>query len=181
MSSINLNNLSEKERALALEILKEYSDTGNSAKLNNLLYEDWKEIPVDILTFIKDDNYLGRAWKDPEGNLKLFPYWENLLPKIFPDPFTTSVNNLIESGGRGLGKSEIAVTCMLYMIYRLMCLKNPHAYYNLKVTEKFAFAFMNITKKLSEDIGINKFQATVQLSPWFMSRGEMTQRNNLPY
>lgn len=181
MSNINLSNLSEKERAYALEILKEYSTDGNSAKLNKLLYEDWKEIPVDILTFIKDDNYLGKAWKDPEGNLKLFPYWENLLPKIFPDPFTTSVNNLIESGGRGLGKSEIAVTCMLYMIYRLMCLKNPHAYYNLKVTEKFAFAFMNITKTLSENIGINKFQSTVQLSPWFMARGEMTQRNNLPY
>lgn len=181
MTNINLSNLTKEERELALSILKEYSDTGSSNSLNNLLLEDWKEIPVDILTFIKDDNYLGKAWKDPEGNCKLFPYWEGVLTKLFPDPYTTRVNNLIESGGRGLGKSEIAITCMLYIMYRLMCLRNPHAYYNLKVTEKFAFAFMNITKKLSEDIGINKFQSTIQLSPWFLSKGEMTQRNNLPY
>ena len=181
MSNISLENLTKEEREAVLSILKEYKDTGSSKQLNNLLYEDWKELPVDILTFIKDDNYLGRAWKDPEGNFKLFPYWENILTKLFPDPYKTAVNNFIESGGRGLGKSEIAVTCGLYMMYRLMCLKNPHAYFNLKVTEKFAFAFMNITKTLSENIGINKFQSTIQLSPWFLARGELTQRNNLPY
>ncbi len=181
MSNISLENLSKEEREAVLSILKEYKDKGSSQQLNNILLEDWKELPVDILTFIKDDNYLGKAWKDPEGNFKLFPYWEKVLTKLFPTPYKTKVNNFIESGGRGLGKSEIAVTCGLYMMYRLMCLKNPHSYFNLKVTEKFAFAFMNITKTLSENIGINKFQSTVQLSPWFLSRGELTQRNNLPY
>lgn len=175
-----LNGLSQEEKECALNILKEFS-SGDNHLYNKILYDDWKEQPVDILTFIKDDNYLGKAWKDPEGNIKLFPYWEGVLKKLFPDPYTTKVNNLIESGGRGLGKSEIAITCMLYIMYRLMCLRNPHEYYNLKVTERFAFAFMNITKKLSEDIGINKFQSTIQLSPWFLARGEISQRNNLPY
>jgi len=56
-----------------------------------------------------------------------------------------SYNNFIETGARGLGKSEIAVTCILYLMHRIMCLKDPHTYYGLKPTEKFAFAFMNIT------------------------------------
>lgn len=33
---------------------------------------------------------------------------------------------------------------------------------------------MNITKILAEEIGIAKFQATVQMSPWFMERGTLT-------
>ncbi|MBO7697215.1 MAG: hypothetical protein J6Y28_04275 [Acholeplasmatales bacterium] len=47
------------------------------------------------------------------------------------------------------------------MMYRVMCLKNPLEYFNLKPTEKLAFAFMNITKDLAYDIGVSKFQETV--------------------
>ena len=83
------------------------------------------------------------------------------------------------SGARGLGKSEIAVTCGLYIMYRVMCLRSPLEYFNLKPTEKIAFAFMNITEALAYDIGVSKFQATVQLSPWFMKRGTMSGRSEI--
>ena len=56
-----LNNLSPEERALALEILKEYSQEGFSSILEDLKYEDFEEIPVDIMTFISDEQYLGRG------------------------------------------------------------------------------------------------------------------------
>ena len=75
--------------------------------------------------------------------------------------------------------SEIAVTVGLYLMHRLMCLKNPYQTLNLKPTEQVAFAFMNITKGLAENIGVTKFQNTVQSSPWFMSRGTITGRTNL--
>lgn len=140
---------------------------------------DYTEVPVDILTFVKDPRYLGKAWHTSSGVCKLFPYWEKKLLDIFPDSYTTSVNNLILSGARGLGKSEIAVTCGLYIMYRVMCLRSPLEYFNLKPTEKIAFAFMNITEMLAYDIGVSKFQATVQLSPWFMQRGTMSGRSEL--
>ena len=60
-----------------------------------------------------------------------------------------------------------------------MCLRSPLEYFNLKPTEKIAFAFMNITEALAIDIGVSKFQATVQLSPWFMQRGTMSGRSEL--
>lgn len=354
-----LDNLSEEERQIALKILQEYFDEGNSKTFNKIVLSDYKETPVDIVTFIKDDKYLGKAWHLADGTCKLYPFWEEKLKELFPDPFTTSVNNFIESGARGLGKaqplyskiltsngfvnmgdiklgdkvygddgethevigvfpqgrkkvyevvfndksktrcsdehlwnvkkisgadyetltlneilnldytsyeipicnklnipmnvyynildnldsvnkvkfnvnslggiiidgipiydnvhriikeinyigeeecqcilldseshlyltddlivthnSEIAITVGLYLMYRLMCLKDPYGYLNLKPTEKVAFAFMNITKILAEEIGISKFQATVKASPWFMERGTITQKNNEPY
>ena len=172
-----LSGLSEEEKQAVLNILNEISTKGQSDTYTQLLNSEYKETPVDIMTFLHDDNYLGKAWKDAAGRPKLFPYWEKVLTDLFPDPYTTKVNNLILSGARGLGKSEIAVTCGLYIMYRIMCMKNPHLTYNLKPTETFAFSFMNITETLAMDIGINKFQATVKSSPWFMARGTLSGRN----
>lgn len=169
-----LNNLSDKEKEAVLKILGEYSKDGDSKSYQDLITSDYDEVPVDIITFIKDPRYLGEAWHLPDGRCKLYPYWEDKLKELFPDPFSTSVNNLILSGSRGLGKSEIAITVSLYMMYRVMCLKHPLAYFNLKPTEKIAFAFMNITEALAINIGVSKFQSTVQMSPWFMEKGTMS-------
>lgn len=171
-----LENLSEEEKKVVAEILAQISAEGKSQLLDDIKYSDYKEIPVDIITFIKDNQYLGKAWHTKEGKCKLYPYWEKKLKEIFPDNLTTAVNNFIESGARGLGKSEIAVTIALYLMYRLMCMKDARAYYDIKPTEQIAFAFMNITETLSYEIGVTKFQNTVQLSPWFMARGTVTGR-----
>ena len=101
------------------------------------------------------------------------------MKELFPDNLTTNFNTFIESGARGLGKSEIAVTCGLYLMHRLMCLKDPHTFLNLKPTEQVAFAFMNITEVLAMDIGVTKFQNTVQTSPWFMERGTLSGKKEL--
>ena len=152
-----LNSLTEEERKIALDILKQFSETGKSDKFDDIKYADFNEIPVDIETFIKDPKYLGNAWTDSEGHLKLYTYWLDVLKDLFPDNLSCSVNNFIESGARGLGKSEVAVTTMLYLMYRVMCMKNPLQYYGMKPTEKICFAFMNITKILAEEIGVSKF------------------------
>lgn len=177
-----LDGLSPEERELTLSILKEYQDKGESKIFRDLLLEDYKETPVDIETFLTDDNYLGKAWKDDSGKSKLYPFWLGVLKEIFPNNLDTEYDTLLESGARGIGKSEIACGAVCaYLMHRVMCLKNPLAFYHLKPTEKIAFAFMNIKLDLSEAIATDKFQKTIQMSPWFMSKGSMTQRNNQPY
>ncbi len=177
-----LNSLSGEERKLALSILNEYGESGESATLSRLLRVDYAEIPVDIETFITDDRYLGKAWKTADGKLRIYPFWIETLKKIFPNNIDTEYDTLLESGSRGIGKSEIACGVVgAYLMYRIMCMRNPLEYYHLKPTEKIIFAFMNITKEASKKIAIDKFQKTVQLSPWFMSRGSMTQFENNPF
>jgi len=36
---------------------------------------DYKELPVDIETFITDNRYLGKAWHTADGKCKLYPFW----------------------------------------------------------------------------------------------------------
>lgn len=178
----DLSSLTKEEKDIVIKILDEYTLYGNSNTFKELQEADYKEIPVDIETFLTDDRYLGKAWKDASGKSKLYPFWLEKLKILFPDPYTTSVNNFIESGARGIGKSEVAVgACFSYMLYRVMCLRDPLEYFGLKPTEKVCFAFMNITKALAEEIAVDKFQKTIQLSPWFLEKGFLRQRNNVSY
>ena len=177
----DFKNLSEQERELALKILKDLK-SGDTNSYMDLYYKDYNEIPVDIETFITDDRYLGRAWKSSDGKLSLYPFWLEQLKKLFPNPFTINFNTVLESGARGLGKSEIACSAICaYIMYKVLCLKDPIAYYHLKSTDKIYFAFMNITKQLVKKIAKDKFQKTIQLSPWFMARGTMTSFEGSPY
>lgn len=177
-----LSGLSEEERAAVLSILNEYAQDGKSKQYEDILYSEYNEVPVDIETFLTDDRYVGVAWKDKRGVSKLYPYWLDVLKKLFPNNIETAYDTLLESGARGLGKSEIACGAVCaYLMYRVMCLKDPVEFFHLKPGEKIAFAFMNIKLELSEAIANDKFQRTIQMSPWFMSKGTMTKRDNKPY
>jgi len=100
------NNLSEQEKQVALEILKQYSQEGNSELLEQLKYYDFEEIPVDITTFLHDRRYLGNGLYDNEGRFTVFPYWEKTLQDIFPDNLTTKYNTIILHGAIGIGKAQ---------------------------------------------------------------------------
>ena len=47
-----LDGLSEQEKKIALQILSQYANFGQSKLFEDLKYADFEEIPVDIETFI---------------------------------------------------------------------------------------------------------------------------------
>lgn len=180
-----LNNLSPEERTLALEILKEYSQDGQSTILDNLKYSDFEEIPVDIMTFISEERYLGRGLYSVdeftgERKCTVFPYWLEKLKEIFPDNLTTRYNTIVLTGSIGLGKSFIAVICQLYLLYRMMCLKDPYTYYGLQPIDKITFSMLNVTLEAAQGVGWDKMQQLLQSSKWFMERGNMNASRTNP-
>jgi hypothetical protein len=180
-----LNNLSPEERALALEILKEYSQEGFSTLMEDLKYSDFEEIPVDIMTFISEDRYLGRGLYSVdeftgERKCTVFPYWIEKLKDIFPDNITTKYNTIVLTGSIGLGKSFIAVICQLYLLYRMMCLKDPYTYYGLQPIDKITFSMLNVTLEAAQGVGWDKMQQLLQSSDWFMERGNMNASRTNP-
>ena len=180
-----LDALSAEERALAMQILREYAAEGSSALLEDLKYSDFEEIPVDIMTFISDDRYLGRGLYSVdeftgERKCTVFPYWLEKLQEIFPDNLTTRYNTLILTGSIGLGKSFVAVLCQLYLLYRMMCLKDPYTYYGLQPIDKITFSMLNVTLEAAQGVGWDKMQQLLQSSEWFMDRGNMNASRTNP-
>ena len=100
-----LDGLSEQEKKVLLDTLSKLSE-GDNTLLNELTYADFAEIPVDVETFLHDKKYLGNGLIDAEGRFTLFPYWEEMLKKLFPNNMETRYNNLILTGAIGLGKAQ---------------------------------------------------------------------------
>jgi len=167
-TDLDLNTLSEEERSVLFKILSEYADQGQSDTLNLLWKQDYEEIPVDIETFLCDPHYLG---KSTDGGTSIFPFWMDVLKEIFKKD--AKYWEVILTGGIGLGKTTIADYGIAYMMYRLMCLRDPARYYDLTSGSILIVAFFNVTLTLSKGVAFRKLQGMLMNSPWFMSRGQV--------
>jgi len=180
-----LNSLNEEERQLALEILKQISQEGQSELLEQLQFGDFEEVPVDIDTFLDDDRYLGKGlWEVDQmsGSRRctIFPYWRETLKKLFPDNLTTAYNTLILTGAIGIGKSFAAVIAQLYLLYRMLCLKDPYAYFGMQPIDKITFSMLNITLDAAQGVAWDKAQQLIQSSSWFMDHGAVNASRSNP-
>ena len=187
--SENLNDqlasLSPEEKEAVLAILKEYAANGNSQTLSQLENADWEEIPVDIHEFLDNDDYLGKSiWEvdkaTGEKRDTLFPYWRNMLHKLFPTNTKTAYNTVILTGGIGLGKTLVACVIQLYLLYRMLCLKDPYAYYGMMPMDKITFSMLNVTIDAAKGVAWDKEQQMLQASPWFLSHGQMNASRVAP-
>ena len=167
-----LEGLTEEEKRIALQILEQFSKNGSSETYDELLYADYKEIPVDIETFINNPRYLGDALLDEEGKKStIFPYWVKVLKDIFPSPTEVRYNTVILTGGIGLGKSTVADIGNAYQLYKLLCLKNPYAHFGMQKIDTFTVGFLNNTIDNAKDVAWRKFHNMLCLSPWFLENG----------
>lgn len=173
--------LDKEEREFVIKIIKEYQETGESKTLDNLYKRDYEEIPVDIHTFMHSSKYLGNALYDPEGRFTIFPYWEKKLKEIFPTNTTTRYNTIVFTGAIGLGKSTIAVICLLYLLYRLLCLRDPYLYYGMQPIDKISISLMNITLENAKGVALDKMNQMILSSQWFMQHGTISGTTNLKY
>lgn len=171
--------LTDEEKDTIRAVLAEFADTGSSTTLNNLWYADYEEIPVDIYTFITDRRYLGESFLDSDGKLLIYSFWVEVLKQIFAP--TSQIFEVGLSGAIGLGKSTIATVGMAYVLYKLLCLKDPAAYYRLTKGSKVAIAIFNISLDQGFGVGFSKLQAMLKQSEWFLEHGTLTGLKSTTY
>lgn len=135
----------------------------------NKLLEVYEEIPVDIDTFLESPKYLGKTTNYGKA---IYPAWRVALREIFTDPYKYTA--VILTGCIGSGKSTIAVFIALYMLYYLMCLKDPHAYFGIEATQNnIMFIFNNLTLTKAFKGVMGTFMGHCLKSPWFLARGRV--------
>lgn len=86
--------LSEDERQAVDQVLREVAN-GHQEVLDELYYADYDEIPVDFVTFITDDNYLGKSTRNGQF---LYPFWKKEDTKIFNLVDTEGISEVALSG-----------------------------------------------------------------------------------
>ena len=175
-SIIDRFRLGEKEYEVFAKVMEELSNTGDSPTLRSLENADYEESPVDIETFLCDDHFIG---KNTGGGEYIFPYWRDRLIEIFsPDsPFY----EVCITGSIGTGKTTFAVVGLAYMIYKLMCLRDPQSYYGLMKGWNIGVAFFNVTREQSYGVAFSRLQKLLISSPWFLEHGHVRGREDQLY
>ena len=176
ISKEQFDKLDSEEKKLVLTILEELSSTGHSQTLDDLWYTDYTEIPVSIKEFITNPYYLGKSTRNGES---IYPYWRQKYEEIFDE--SLGYEEVVLTGAIGVGKTRTAVVCLAYLLYKIMCLRNPQEYFKFNEGDKITIFFLNINLKLAEGVGYKTLHQYLLNSPWFMERGTQTGRTNLIY
>lgn len=158
------------EQAVLIQILEELAETGESKTYEQVWLADYKEVPVDIDTFLNSDTYLG---KTNSNGASVYPFWRKELHNVFDAG--NKYYEWILSGATRIGKTSTAVSGSSYDLYRLMCLRDPQKFFGTKEVSKFSILFFNITKDLAKGVAFREFNDTLKASPWFNAHGTFTK------
>lgn len=166
------NTCTEEEQYYLRKILEELStsEDGYSETYQNIWLADYKEIPVDIWTFVSSSAYLGNTNRNGES---VFPFWRQELKRFFGAG--NKYWEWILTGATRIGKSSTAITGASYMLYKLMCMRDPQKYFGKKDVSKFSLLFFNITKELAKGVAYREFNDTLKGSSWFCQHGSFSR------
>ena len=167
------NSCDDAEKSVLMTILQELANTGESPTYEQVWLADYIELPVDIDTFLNSDTYLG---KTNDNGKAVYPFWRKELHNVFDAG--NQYYEWILTGATRIGKTSTANSGASYMLYRLMCLRNPHKFFGIKEISKFSVLFFNITKELAKSVAFREFNDTLKASPWFNMHGSFTRSEN---
>ncbi len=124
----------------------------------------YRELPVDIDTFVEDDRFLG---KSTDGGRLIYPGWRKTLREIFPDPFTSPYDIVVLTGCIGAGKSTFAKIAYLYCLHKMLCIDNPHKFYGHVPTTEYLLFTWSPVAATGADIIEGEAYLMMKESEWF--------------
>lgn len=157
--------------------------TGFDDFLSYLDDSDFEEIPVDIDTFVSDPHYLGGR------RMRLSPiqrdcvlamtqiYRKDTLESYLTEEeaatrWASTKNEVILMLGKGSGKDEMSAMAITYVVYLLLCLKDPAAYYNKPTGDNIDIINVAINAEQASNVFFKKFMNYITVSPWFVDKYE---------
>lgn len=126
---------------------------------------NYKEKPPTMKEFLSNPQYLGNLTNNGKA---VYPVWKDTLELVAKED---SKYMYVLTGAIGIGKSFCAVYGMLYVMCRILCLRDPWAYFGRAKGSQMSIVFFNLTKGQSESTAYKLFQNCLVNSPWFKERG----------
>jgi hypothetical protein len=148
--------------------------------LEVLKENQFDEIPVDAKTFVESADYLGQ----PQLSLIQYEiveamsqiYRKEELQEIFGsvagshyfDKYTK--NEIILQLGKGSGKDFVSTVACAYIVYKLLCLKDPARYYGKPSGDAIDIINVAINAQQAKNVFFKGFKSKIERSPWFAGK-----------
>lgn len=123
--------------------------------------------PVDIMTFISDDYFLGVEGITNHGRA-VFDYWKKNLVKMFPNPFINRYCYYSYGGSIGTGKSFVGGKLVgLYNYHKLLCCRNIYTTLGVASSAKIVFGFFHASAETAYKDFYQVYKDWMEMSPYF--------------
>jgi hypothetical protein len=141
--------------------------------------EEFEERPVDLRTFVTDKNYLGlpelsdNQYTLIEKSSQI--YKESTLIKLFGEKegslrYKQTCNEVVAQLGKGSGKDYCSTISVAYIVYLLLCLKDPASYYGKPPGDSIDIINIAINAQQANNVFFKGFKNRVTHSPWFIGK-----------
>ena len=141
--------------------------------------EEFDEKPVDLKTFVRSPEYLGLPeLSDYQYTLiekSSQIYKDSTLIKLFGEEegrirFKQTANEVVAQLGKGSGKDYCSTIAVAYIVYLLLCLKDPATYYGKPPGDSIDIINIAINSQQASNVFFKGFKTRIEKSPWFAGK-----------
>jgi hypothetical protein len=140
----------------------------------------FEEIPVDAKTFVEDEAFLGQpglsdiqydiveAMSQIYRKEDLMDFMGEEKGSQYYDKYTK--NEIILQLGKGSGKDFTSTVACSYIVYKLLCLKDPAKYFGKPSGDAIDLINVAINAQQAKNVFFKGFKSKIERSPWFAGK-----------
>ena len=148
--------------------------------LEALQDDHFQEIPVDARTFVEGEAYLGQPplsdiqYDIVEAMSQIYRK-EDLISLLGEEKGTQyynkyTKNEIILQLGKGSGKDFTSTVACSYIVYKLLCLKDPAKYFGKPSGDAIDLINVAINAQQAKNVFFKGFKSKIERSPWFAGK-----------
>jgi hypothetical protein len=145
-------------RELWLDAVNTFVSTGDVKAL--LEITKWRRPVVDVEEFLFGEAYLGQKKSE------LFPS----VIEAMHDLDTDSFDEAVLMGSLGCGKTTLANLSTIRDIYKVSCMRNPHATYGIQSGTQIGFTIQSVRLGTAKKVVFDELGRYIRNSPYFKTR-----------
>jgi len=142
--------------------------------------DNFEEIPVDAKTFVEGQDYLNQPplsdiqYDIVEAMSQIYRK-EDLMDLMGADKGAKyynkyTKNEIILQLGKGSGKDFTSTVACSYIVYKLLCLKDPARYFGKPSGDAIDIINVAINAQQAKNVFFKGFKTKIENSPWFAGR-----------
>jgi hypothetical protein len=148
--------------------------------LEALQSDHFEETPVDARTFVEGEDYLGQPplsdiqYDIVEAMSQIYRK-EDLINMMGEEKGTKyynkyTKNEIILQLGKGSGKDFTSTVACSYIVYKLLCLKDPAKYFGKPSGDAIDLINVAINAQQAKNVFFKGFKSKIERSPWFAGK-----------
>jgi len=148
--------------------------------LEALQDDHFEETPVDARTFVEGEAYLGQPplsdiqYDIVEAMSQIYRK-EDLINIMGEEKGTQyynkyTKNEIILQLGKGSGKDFTSTVACSYIVYKLLCLKDPAKYFGKPSGDAIDLINVAINAQQAKNVFFKGFKSKIERSPWFAGK-----------